>query len=131
MAVTADAAARLVDFTQPLDVPLLDVTVEAFYTSASKDERAAAERVLRALQEHPETWTRVVPILQTSQSAKTKFFALQVRLTSRLAVSGRSQTGGGPGYCPEPCRRVFKPLARAASFPGPAYIVFLLENLLM
>ncbi|KAI5082300.1 hypothetical protein GOP47_0002043 [Adiantum capillus-veneris] len=40
--------------------------------------RAAAERILRQLQEHPETWTRVVAILQNSQNINTKFYALQV-----------------------------------------------------
>eukprot|EP00850_Spirogloea_muscicola_P016739 SM000138S00046 [mRNA] locus=s138:224011:233993:+ [translate_table: standard] len=71
-------AERLLDFSQPLDVALLDSTIDAFYGTGSKDERAAAERVLRALQEHPETWTRVVSVLQTSRNQNSKFFALQV-----------------------------------------------------
>eukprot|EP00271_Cylindrocystis_brebissonii_P003986 TRINITY_DN15300_c0_g1_i1.p1 TRINITY_DN15300_c0_g1~~TRINITY_DN15300_c0_g1_i1.p1 ORF type:complete len:1098 (+),score=241.20 TRINITY_DN15300_c0_g1_i1:845-4138(+) len=71
-------AEKLLDFGIPFDVGLLDTTVAAFYGTGSKDERMAAERILRALQEHPETWTRVVAILQTSQSTNTKFFALQV-----------------------------------------------------
>lgn len=41
-------------------------------------QRSAAERVLRQLQEHPDTWTRVVDILQKSQVIDSKFFALQV-----------------------------------------------------
>eukprot|EP00850_Spirogloea_muscicola_P001322 SM000005S17119 [mRNA] locus=s5:278232:288307:- [translate_table: standard] len=71
-------AEQLLDFSQPLDVALLDSTIDAFYGTGSKDERAAAERVLRALQEHPETWTRVVSVLQTSRNQNSKFFALQV-----------------------------------------------------
>ncbi|GAQ89407.1 exportin 1 [Klebsormidium nitens] len=69
---------KLLDFTQPFDVPLLDATVQAFYGTGSKEERSAAERVLRQLQEHPDTWTRVVDILQKSQVIDSKFFALQV-----------------------------------------------------
>uniref|UniRef100_A0A7I4BPN0 Importin N-terminal domain-containing protein n=1 Tax=Physcomitrium patens TaxID=3218 RepID=A0A7I4BPN0_PHYPA len=71
-------AEKLLDFTQPLDVGLLDATVAAFYGTGSKEERAAAERVLRQLQEHPDTWTRVVTILQNSTIPNTKFYALQV-----------------------------------------------------
>jgi exportin-1 len=41
-------------------------------------QRAAAERILRQLQEDPDTWTRVVTILQNSQNSNSKFYALQV-----------------------------------------------------
>jgi hypothetical protein len=41
-------------------------------------QRAAAERVLRQLQEHPDTWTRVVAVLQNSQNLNSKFYALRV-----------------------------------------------------
>ena len=43
-------------------------------------QRAAAERILRQLQEHPDTWTQVVTILQNSQNLNTKFYALQVSM---------------------------------------------------
>uniref|UniRef100_A0A7I4EZM4 Importin N-terminal domain-containing protein n=1 Tax=Physcomitrium patens TaxID=3218 RepID=A0A7I4EZM4_PHYPA len=43
-----------------------------------RKKRAAAERVLRQLQEHPDTWTRVVTILQNSSIPNSKFYALQV-----------------------------------------------------
>ena len=33
-----DAAAKLLDFSQPFDVPLLDATVNAFYGAGSNDE---------------------------------------------------------------------------------------------
>ncbi|CAI5490079.1 unnamed protein product [Closterium sp. Naga37s-1] len=71
-------AHQLLDFAIPLDIALLDATIAALYSTDNKEERASAERVLRALQEHPDTWTRVVAILQTSQNVNTKFFALQV-----------------------------------------------------
>jgi hypothetical protein len=41
-------------------------------------QRAVAERILRQLQENPDTWTQVVTILQNSQNLNTKFYALQV-----------------------------------------------------
>jgi exportin-1 len=34
----ATPAARLLDFSQPLDVPLLDATVAVFYGAGSADE---------------------------------------------------------------------------------------------
>lgn len=43
-------------------------------------QRAAAERILRQLQDHPDTWTRVVTILQNSQNINAKFYALQVKI---------------------------------------------------
>lgn len=74
----AGSAEKLLDFSSPFDVALLDATVNVFYTSASTEERTAAERVMRQLQEHPEMWTRVDAILETSSNANSKFFALQV-----------------------------------------------------
>eukprot|EP01018_Ginkgo_biloba_P010449 Gb_26953 [translate_table: standard] len=71
-------AEKLLDLSQPIDVPLLDATVAAFYGTGSKEERAAAERILRELQNNPDTWLQVVNILQNSQNLNTKFFALQV-----------------------------------------------------
>ncbi|ERN19641.1 hypothetical protein AMTR_s00062p00152740 [Amborella trichopoda] len=41
-------------------------------------ERAAADQILRELQNNPDTWLQVVHILQNSQNLNTKFFALQV-----------------------------------------------------
>ncbi|KAH9607356.1 hypothetical protein KSS87_020127 [Heliosperma pusillum] len=72
------AAEKLRDLSQPIDVPLLDATVAAFYGTGSKDERAAADQILRELQNNPDMWLQVVHILQSSQNLNTKFFALQV-----------------------------------------------------
>ncbi|XP_074560822.1 protein EXPORTIN 1A-like [Curcuma longa] len=71
-------AERLRDLSQPIDVPLLDATVAAFYGTGSKEERSAADQILRELQNNPDTWLQVVHILQNSQNLNTKFFALQV-----------------------------------------------------
>ncbi|XP_042428543.1 protein EXPORTIN 1A-like [Zingiber officinale] len=71
-------AERFRDLNQPIDVALLDATVSAFYGTGSKEERSAADQMLRELQNNPDTWLQVVHILQNSQSLNTKFFALQV-----------------------------------------------------
>ncbi|KAM7280728.1 hypothetical protein ACFE04_007862 [Oxalis oulophora] len=72
------AAEKLRDLSQPIDVPLLDATVAAFYGTGSKEERQAADQILRDLQNNPDMWLQVVHILQTTKNLNTKFFALQV-----------------------------------------------------
>ncbi|KAL8148521.1 protein EXPORTIN 1A isoform X2 [Apium graveolens] len=72
------AAEKLRDLSQPIDVPLLDATVSAFYGTGSKEERNAADLILRDLQSNPDTWLQVVHILSSTQNMNTKFFALQV-----------------------------------------------------
>nr|XP_043627254.1 protein EXPORTIN 1A-like [Erigeron canadensis] len=72
------AAEKLRDLSQPIDVALLDATVAAFYGTGSKDERTAADHILRELQNNPDMWLQVVHILSNTQSMNTKFFALQV-----------------------------------------------------
>ncbi|AQK61480.1 Protein EXPORTIN 1A [Zea mays] len=71
-------AEKLRDLSQPIDVTLLDATVAAFYGTGSKEERSAADQILRDLQNNPDMWLQVVHILQNSQNLNTKFFALQV-----------------------------------------------------
>lgn len=72
------AAEKLRDLSQPIDVALLDATVAAFYGTGSKEERAAADHILRDLQNNPDMWLQVVHILSNTQNLNTKFFALQV-----------------------------------------------------
>ncbi|XP_057970733.1 protein EXPORTIN 1A isoform X2 [Malania oleifera] len=72
------AAEKLRDLSQPIDVALLDATVAAFYGTGSKEERTAADQILRELQNNPDMWLQVVHILQKTQNLNTKFFALQV-----------------------------------------------------
>ncbi|XP_065854585.1 protein EXPORTIN 1A isoform X2 [Euphorbia lathyris] len=78
MASLAMAAEKLRDLSQPIDVPLLDATVAAFYGTGSKEERAAADRILQELQSNLDMWLQVVHILQHTENLNTKFFALQV-----------------------------------------------------
>nr|GMC87751.1 protein EXPORTIN 1A isoform X2 [Ipomoea batatas] len=64
------AAEKLRDLSQPIDVALLDATVNAFYGTGSKEEgvekkggsfeRAAADHILRDLQNNPDMWLQVV-----------------------------------------------------------------------
>ncbi|GAV70516.1 IBN_N domain-containing protein/Xpo1 domain-containing protein/CRM1_C domain-containing protein [Cephalotus follicularis] len=72
------AAEKLRDLSQPIDVGLLDATVAAFYGTGSKEERTAADQLLRDLQNNPDMWLQVVHILQVTENLNTKFFALQV-----------------------------------------------------
>ncbi|XP_059624951.1 protein EXPORTIN 1A-like [Cornus florida] len=72
------AAEKLRDLSQPIDVSLLDATVAAFYGTGSKEERTAADNILRELQNNPDMWLQVVHILSNAQNLNTKFFALQV-----------------------------------------------------
>ena len=71
------AAARLLDFAQPVDVPLLEQVVDAA-SQAAGDQRAAAEQILLRYQEHPSAYQTVDAILQAATQAATKYFALQV-----------------------------------------------------
>ncbi|XAR71542.1 hypothetical protein NMG60_11017873 [Bertholletia excelsa] len=71
-------ADKLRDLSQPIDVGLLDATVAAFYGTGSKEERTAADHILRDLQNNPDMWLQVVHILSNTQNLNTKFFALQV-----------------------------------------------------
>ncbi|GMH35437.1 hypothetical protein BSKO_03305 [Bryopsis sp. KO-2023] len=71
-------AERLLDFAVPLDVGLLERTVDAFHTAGNNEQRGAAEAILRKLQEHPDAWRKVDQILKESKSSQTKFFALQI-----------------------------------------------------
>ncbi|XP_062119750.1 protein EXPORTIN 1A [Humulus lupulus] len=72
------AAEKLRDLSQPIDVAILDATVAAFYGTGSKEERTAADQILRDLQNNPDMWLQVVHILQNAKNLNTKFFALQV-----------------------------------------------------
>ncbi|XP_071732149.1 protein EXPORTIN 1A [Rutidosis leptorrhynchoides] len=72
------AAEKLRDLSQPIDVGVLDATVAAFYGTGSKQERTAADQILRELQNNPDMWLQVVHILSNTQNLNTKFFALQV-----------------------------------------------------
>ena len=58
-------------------------------------QRAAAESVLKQLQQNPDAWQRVDTILETSQSQQSKFFAMQV--SPKSALPQRHAGWGGEG----------------------------------
>ncbi|RXM97568.1 Ubiquitin carboxyl-terminal hydrolase 34 [Acipenser ruthenus] len=73
MTMLADHAARqLLDFSQKLDINLLDSVVNCLYHGEGPQQRMAQE-VLTHLKEHPDAWTRVDTILEFSQNMNTKF----------------------------------------------------------
>ncbi|WWD19213.1 hypothetical protein CI109_103671 [Kwoniella shandongensis] len=86
----------ILDFSQDLDVGLIDQVVSAFYTG-SGEQQQTAQRVLTQFQEHPESWQRVPAILETSQNLNTKYIALQILeklVTTRWkALPADQQTG--------------------------------------
>ncbi|WFD31477.1 Karyopherin transporter [Malassezia sp. CBS 17886] len=67
----------ILDFSQELDMALLDSIVVAMYTGAGQDQRMA-QQALAQFQEHPDAWQRVPTILQQSSNSQTKYLALQV-----------------------------------------------------
>ncbi|VDN10872.1 unnamed protein product [Dibothriocephalus latus] len=75
--LTEATAVQLLDFSQRLDIQLLDQVVNSMYTS-SGEEQKLAQKILNTLKEHPEAWTRVDSILEFSSSQQTKYFALQI-----------------------------------------------------
>uniref|UniRef100_A0A4W5R4X7 Exportin-1 n=1 Tax=Hucho hucho TaxID=62062 RepID=A0A4W5R4X7_9TELE len=102
MTVLADhAAQQLLDFSQKLDINLLDNVVNCLYHGVGTQQRMAQE-VLTQLKEHPDAWTRVDTILEFSQSMNTKYYALQILETvikTRWKILPRNQCEGKP-RCP-------------------------------
>lgn len=100
MATLADQAARLLDFSQKLDINLLDSVVNCMYTGEGPQQRIAQE-VLTTLKEHPDAWTRVDTILEFSKNQQTKYYALQILenvIKTRWKVLPRHQCEGIKKY---------------------------------
>uniref|UniRef100_A0A8C1B4C4 Exportin 1 n=1 Tax=Cyprinus carpio carpio TaxID=630221 RepID=A0A8C1B4C4_CYPCA len=94
MTMLADHTARqLLDFSQKLDINLLDNVVNSMYYDVGSQQRLAQE-VLTNLKDHPDAWTRVDTILEFSQNMKTKYYALQILETvikTRWKILPRNQ----------------------------------------
>ncbi|XP_035225153.1 exportin-1-like, partial [Stegodyphus dumicola] len=100
MATMMDQAARLLDFTQKLDINLLDNVVNCMYTGEGAQQKIAQE-VLTALKEHPDAWTRVDAILEFSKNQQTKYYGLQILenvIKTRWKVLPRNQCEGIKKY---------------------------------
>ncbi|GAA5876659.1 hypothetical protein JCM1840_000754 [Sporobolomyces johnsonii] len=67
----------ILDFSQPLDVALLDQVAQVFL-GGSGAQQAQAQTVLTQFQDHPDAWQRVPEILERSSNAQTKYIALQI-----------------------------------------------------
>lgn len=86
----------ILDFSQDLDIGLLDRVVAAMYTGTGQDQKMA-QQVLAQFQEHPEAWQRVPAVLQQSSNAQTKYIALQILdklITTRWKVLPLDQQQG-------------------------------------
>ncbi|KAE9406580.1 Crm1-F1 [Gymnopus androsaceus JB14] len=82
----------LCDFSQELDISLLDKVVLAFYTGLGPEQQAA-QTVLTQFQENPDAWTRVPDILQKSSYPQTKYIGLQI-LEKLIATRWKSLPDG-------------------------------------
>lgn len=94
------AAAALLDFSQKLDITLLDTVVGSMYDGKGDTQRVAQE-VLTTLKEHPDAWTRVDTILEFSTNQQTKYYALQILeqvIKTRWKVLPRNQCEGIKKY---------------------------------
>uniref|UniRef100_A0A1I8MB08 Exportin-1 n=1 Tax=Musca domestica TaxID=7370 RepID=A0A1I8MB08_MUSDO len=98
--LSTDEASKLLDFSQKLDINLLDRIVECLYTSQGEQLRIAQD-ILTTLKEHPDAWTRVDSILEFSQNQQTKFYALQILeevIKTRWKILPRNQCEGIKKY---------------------------------
>ncbi|BGP43997.1 Karyopherin transporter [Rhodotorula kratochvilovae] len=89
-------AQAILDFTQPLDVTLLDQVAQAMLVGVGPQQQQAST-VLAQFQEHPEAWQRVPAILETSANAQTKYIALQIMdrlIKTRWKVLPEDQRSG-------------------------------------
>lgn len=95
-----EEAQKLLDFTQKLDISLLENIVGCLYNSQGEQLRLAQE-ILTTLKEHPDAWTRVDTILEFSENQQTKYYALQILeevIKTRWKILPRNQCEGIKKY---------------------------------
>lgn len=95
-----DEARKLLDFSQKLDIGLLDNIVTCLHSSQGEPLRLAQD-VLTTLKEHPDAWTRVDSILEFSSNQQTKYYALQILeevIKTRWKILPRNQCEGIKKY---------------------------------
>lgn len=95
-----EEASKLLDFSQKLDISLLENIVGCLYNSQGEQLRLAQE-ILTTLKEHPDAWTRVDTILEFSENQQTKYYALQILeevIKTRWKVLPRNQCEGIKKY---------------------------------
>lgn len=67
---------RILDFSQPFDVQLLDQVVEAFFSNPAANK--PLEGLLTQFKQHPQSWSRVVQILSQSKHPQSRLLALSI-----------------------------------------------------
>mmetsp|Transcript_55895 Transcript_55895/g.118874 ORF Transcript_55895/g.118874 Transcript_55895/m.118874 type:complete len:1093 (-) Transcript_55895:163-3441(-) len=85
---------------EEFDVSLLDDVVAAAYSPVDPN-RAAANKMLMALQEMPDVWTRADAILERAKNPHSRFFGLQVlddAIRTRWKVLPAEQRNGIKNY---------------------------------
>ncbi|KAF0307331.1 Exportin-1 [Amphibalanus amphitrite] len=89
-------ARKLLDFSQKLDITLLDRVVSCLYNGSGEQQREA-QYILTTLKEHMDAWTRVDTILEFSTNQQTKYYALQILeqvIETRWRALPRNQCDG-------------------------------------
>ncbi|KAG8925963.1 Karyopherin transporter [Tulasnella sp. 419] len=87
---------KLLDWSSPLDIALLDNVVNTFYTGSGPNQ-AAAQAILTQFQEHPDAWQRVPEIMEQSSNQQSKFLGLQILdklISTRWKALPEDQRGG-------------------------------------
>jgi exportin-1 len=98
--ISEQVGRQLLDFSQKLDIHLLDQVVVCMY-SGDGSQQKLAQQILNALKDHTDAWTRVDSILEFSQSPQTKYYALQILeqvIKTRWKVLPREQCEGIKKY---------------------------------
>lgn len=94
------AGAKLMDFSQPMDVTLLDQVVTTAF-DASHPQRNDANILLMRMKESPDMWTQAGTILEQSQSQHTRFIGLQIldgAIQTRWKILPQDQRDGIKTY---------------------------------
>ena len=74
-----DVPHPILDFTRPLDINVLDDTINAAQSTVA-GVRDQADKILQEFKLHPDAWTRADQILDKSTNLYSKYFALQVSI---------------------------------------------------
>ena len=75
MSTLAEQAAKLLDFSQKLDINLLDNVVGCLYNGEGPQQQMA-QQILTSLKDHPDAWTRVDTILEYASNQQTKVMTI-------------------------------------------------------
>mmetsp|Transcript_906 Transcript_906/g.1108 ORF Transcript_906/g.1108 Transcript_906/m.1108 type:complete len:1098 (-) Transcript_906:1560-4853(-) len=94
------ALKHLLDPNVEFDIPLLDKVVSTAYDPMNP-QRSEANKVLMALQENPDLWTKADGILERATNHQTRFFGLQIlddAIRTRWKILPKEQREGIKSY---------------------------------